>query len=160
MGGDGQPPGPASRGNAPMNGSIDAVPRNYNAAADMIKRNLAAGRGDKAAYIDDRGSLTAMASSPSGSSAAATRCAPRAPTRRAHPPVPARHDRLADRFPGRDQGRHRAGSGQHDADRVRLWIHARRQPGPAAHRLGRALPKFAKADRACRTLRHVIVSGR
>jgi benzoate-CoA ligase len=31
------------------------IPRRYNAAADLIGRNLAAGRGDKLAYIDDYG---------------------------------------------------------------------------------------------------------
>ncbi len=34
------------------------IPRNYNAAADLIGRNLAAGRGAKAAYIDDAGQLS------------------------------------------------------------------------------------------------------
>ncbi len=34
------------------------IPRNYNAAADLIGRNLAAGRGDKTAFIDDRGSVS------------------------------------------------------------------------------------------------------
>lgn len=34
------------------------VPRDYNAAYDLIDRNLRAGRGSKAAYIDDRGSYT------------------------------------------------------------------------------------------------------
>src|SRR4051812_25804662 len=29
--------------------------RNYNAAQDLIERNLAAGRGEKTAYIDDAG---------------------------------------------------------------------------------------------------------
>jgi acyl-coenzyme A synthetase/AMP-(fatty) acid ligase len=41
-----------------MNASIDAVPRDYNFAADILKRNLDAGRGDKTAYIDHRGSIT------------------------------------------------------------------------------------------------------
>jgi benzoate-CoA ligase len=41
-----------------MNASSDAVPRDYNFAADILKRNLDAGRGDKAAYIDHRGSYT------------------------------------------------------------------------------------------------------
>jgi len=35
-----------------------AIPRTYNAAADLIGRNLAAGRGDKIAYLDDYGSCT------------------------------------------------------------------------------------------------------
>ncbi|HEU5177853.1 MAG TPA: AMP-binding protein, partial [Burkholderiales bacterium] len=34
------------------------IPREYNAAADLIGRNLAAGRGAKVAYIDDSGSCT------------------------------------------------------------------------------------------------------
>ena len=34
------------------------IPRDYNAAYDLIERNLAAGRGDKLAYIDDKGSYT------------------------------------------------------------------------------------------------------
>ncbi len=35
-----------------------AIPRNYNFAADILERNLAAGRAGKAAYIDPRGSWT------------------------------------------------------------------------------------------------------
>ncbi len=35
-----------------------ALPQDYNAAADLIGRNLAAGRADKAAFIDDRGTIT------------------------------------------------------------------------------------------------------
>ena len=34
------------------------IPRDYNAAADLIERNLAAGRGGKVAYIDDAGQTT------------------------------------------------------------------------------------------------------
>ena len=34
------------------------VPRDYNAAHDLIERNLAAGRGAKTAYIDDAGATT------------------------------------------------------------------------------------------------------
>jgi benzoate-CoA ligase len=34
------------------------IPREYNAAVDLIGRNLAAGRGGKTAYIDDSGSCT------------------------------------------------------------------------------------------------------
>src|SRR6202521_4666297 len=41
-----------------MNAPIDAVPRNYNFAADILKRNLDAGRGEKVAYIDHRGSYS------------------------------------------------------------------------------------------------------
>src|SRR3982750_2762147 len=35
-----------------------AVPRNYNYSADIIDRNLKAGRADKPAYIDPRGTWT------------------------------------------------------------------------------------------------------
>src|ERR1700693_3623592 len=35
-----------------------AIPRNFNAAHDLLERNLRAGRGDKLAYIDDRGRYT------------------------------------------------------------------------------------------------------
>jgi benzoate-CoA ligase len=34
------------------------IPRDYNAAVDLVERNLAAGRGDKVAFIDDRGRYT------------------------------------------------------------------------------------------------------
>jgi benzoate-CoA ligase len=34
------------------------IPRNFNAAADLIERNLAAGRGGKVAFIDDQGQCT------------------------------------------------------------------------------------------------------
>ena len=33
------------------------LPRDYNAAVDLIGRNLAAGRGGKTAFIDDAGHL-------------------------------------------------------------------------------------------------------
>jgi benzoate-CoA ligase len=34
------------------------IPRNYNAAADLVERNLKAGRGAKVAYVDDAGKCT------------------------------------------------------------------------------------------------------
>ncbi len=37
---------------------VTALPARYNAATDLLGRNLAAGRGDKIAYIDDTGTLT------------------------------------------------------------------------------------------------------
>jgi benzoate-CoA ligase len=37
---------------------VDAIPRDYNFAAAILKRNLDAGRGEKIAYIDPRGSWT------------------------------------------------------------------------------------------------------
>jgi benzoate-CoA ligase len=38
--------------------SADAIPRDYNFAADILKRNLDAGRADKLAYVDQRGGCT------------------------------------------------------------------------------------------------------
>jgi benzoate-CoA ligase len=38
--------------------SADAVPRDYNFAADILKRNLDLGRADKLAYVDQRGGYT------------------------------------------------------------------------------------------------------
>src|ERR1700691_5935926 len=43
---------------APPSASADAIPRDYNFAADILARNLDAGRGGKAAYIDHRGSYS------------------------------------------------------------------------------------------------------
>jgi benzoate-CoA ligase family protein len=46
----------------PDSGVVDtssaAIPRRYNFADDMLRRNLAAGRADKTAYIDPRGTWT------------------------------------------------------------------------------------------------------
>src|SRR5690349_24788628 len=39
-------------------GAVGAVPRDYNFAADVLKRNLDAGRAGKPAYIDVRGTHT------------------------------------------------------------------------------------------------------
>src|SRR5204862_1883152 len=38
--------------------AIEAIPRSYNFAADIIERNLKAGRAGKPVYIDPRGSWT------------------------------------------------------------------------------------------------------
>jgi benzoate-CoA ligase len=46
------PPSAASPQPAPVR---DAIPRQYNFAADILSRNLAAGRADKPAFIDSRG---------------------------------------------------------------------------------------------------------
>src|ERR1700727_897644 len=37
---------------------LEAIPREYNFAADILKRNLDAGRAGKTAFIDHRGSFT------------------------------------------------------------------------------------------------------
>jgi len=41
-----------------MSAPADTIPREYNFAADILKRNLDAGRGDKIAYIDHQGSYS------------------------------------------------------------------------------------------------------
>src|SRR5581483_2144626 len=38
--------------------ALGAIPRQYNFAADILERNLSAGRADKPAYIDPRGTWT------------------------------------------------------------------------------------------------------
>jgi benzoate-CoA ligase len=43
---------------APAPTALGTVPRNYNFAADMIERNLKAGRANKPAFIDPRGTWT------------------------------------------------------------------------------------------------------
>ena len=41
-----------------MSSTVGAIPRDYNFAADILKRNLDAGRGNKTAFIDQRGSYS------------------------------------------------------------------------------------------------------
>ncbi len=38
--------------------AVGAIPRQYNFAADILARNLKAGRADKPAFIDPRGTWT------------------------------------------------------------------------------------------------------
>src|SRR5215475_6724394 len=38
--------------------AVEAIPRSYNFAADILERNLKAGRADKVAFIDPRGTWT------------------------------------------------------------------------------------------------------
>ena len=47
-----------SSANHSMSPPIVDIPRRYNAAYDLIERNLQAGRGDKVAFIDDHGEYT------------------------------------------------------------------------------------------------------
>ena len=42
----------------PTRDPVGAIPRNYNYAADILDRNLKAGRADRSAYIDPRGTWT------------------------------------------------------------------------------------------------------
>ena len=54
---------------------VGSIPRDYNFAADVLQRNLAAGRADKPAYIDAQAHAHLSASSPTGSRVSAPRCA-------------------------------------------------------------------------------------
>jgi benzoate-CoA ligase family protein len=47
-----------ARTEAPIHDPVGAVPRDYNFAADMIERNLKAGRANRPAFIDPRGTWT------------------------------------------------------------------------------------------------------
>src|SRR6188508_2477620 len=47
-----------ARAEAPTPTAVGAVPRNYNFAADILDRNLKAGRAGKPAFIDPRGTWT------------------------------------------------------------------------------------------------------
>jgi hypothetical protein len=47
-----------AKAEAPVPTPVGAIPRNYNFAADILDRNLKAGRADKPAFIDPRGTWT------------------------------------------------------------------------------------------------------
>ena len=96
---------------------IDAIPRDYNFAASILKHNLDAGRGEKIAYIDPRGSWTYrdLAARVDSFGRALRALDIRREERVSH--LPSRQHRLADRLPRRDQGRRGPGSRQHAADR-------------------------------------------
>ena len=47
-----------AKAEAPAPTSVGAIPRNYNFAADILDRNLKAGRANKPAFIDPRGTWT------------------------------------------------------------------------------------------------------
>ena len=123
------------------------VPRDYNAAHDLIERNLAAGRAGKAAFVDDRGTYTygdlAQRVEPLRQCAAEPGCRARG----ARPALPSRHHRFSVGVPGRDQGRNRPGRREHAADHQGLRVHAARQPRRHAARLGGALSDVRAAHR-------------
>ena len=94
---------------------VVSIPRDYNAAHDLIERNLSAGRGDKVAFIDDQGSYTYAELGER-----VNRAAKRAGVAGIRDGVPgharpSRHDRFSGGFPRRDQGRHRTDCGQHSS---------------------------------------------
>ena len=108
----------------------------YNAAADLIERNLAAGRGAKTAFIDDRGALQLCRARRAGEPVCQWHAPARGSSGAADPALPARYDRLSDRLSRGDQGRGRAGRRQHPAVARRIRLHAGRQPGAGGRRVG------------------------
>jgi hypothetical protein len=105
-----------------------AISRDYNAAVDLIERNLKAGRGAKIAYYDDRGAYSygALAERVDRAANALPRFGPGAGAACAL--VPARRHRFPGNVPRRHQGRDRADCRQYLADRGRLRFHAAGQP--------------------------------
>ena len=103
----------------------------YNAAADLIERNLASGRGAKIAIIDDRGQYSYAE--------LAERVARFANVlrglglRREQRILLCLHDddRFSERLSRRDQGRDRASRGQHPARPGRIRLHADATAGRA-----------------------------
>ena len=129
-------------------GAVGAIPRDYNFAADVLQKNLDAGRAGKPAYIDAaRHAHLRPARRPRG--ALRRRAAgPRRQARRARADRAARHHRLADGVSRLPEGRHHCRAGQHAADRGRLPLHARRQPGQVPGRVGGAVSALREADQA------------
>src|SRR4029077_12264756 len=94
--------------------------RNYNAAVDMVDRNVAEGRGDKTAFIDPARRLTygelaervaraRAALAPRRADAGAAWASARRPPRDDH----ARHGRFPGVVLGRDPRRHHPDPAQH-----------------------------------------------
>ena len=131
------------------------IPRNYNAADDLVDGNLKAGRARqdrlhrRCRPVHLR--RTRRAREPLRQPPAVAGPADGGP----HPHRDARFHRLAGRLPRRDQGRHRAGRGQHAAHAEGLRVHALRQPRqgaarlPAAEAAIRFLPFEAAVSEAC-----------
>ena len=108
------------------------IPRLYNAACDLLERNLGAGRGDKLAYIDDRGRFSYGGARAGVSIAPPTRCSPSgSAARAARAARPARQDRFPGGVSRRDQGGHRPGRRQHAARRADYRVHAGATAAPA-----------------------------
>jgi hypothetical protein len=111
------------------------VPRDYNAAHDLIERNLAADRGAKIAYIDDAGETTyaQLAERVDRFASGLTALG----LDMEHRVMIAMLDTIdwPVAFSRRNQGRHRAGRGEHAAHDERIRVHALGQPGARARRV-------------------------
>ena len=137
-----------------------AIPRDYNFAADILKRNLDAGRGNKLAYIDRQRPLHLCGTRRAGRSLRPCAALARHPPRGAHPHLSPRQHRLADRLPRRDQGRRRARFPVNTLMTETDYRFMLRDSRARLLVVSEALfAKFADAIRESDDLEHVIVSG-
>ena len=115
-----------------------SYPRIYNAAVDMVDRNVAEGRASKPVFIDPNETLTygelRGPLQPHGQSARHL-CHP---ARSARGPAAAGYGRFSRGVLGRDQGWRRPGRPQHAADGRAVHLHPGRQPRQGAVHLGAA----------------------
>ena len=112
------------------------------------KRNLDAGRANKPAYIDARGTYDLWPARRPGGALRRRAARPRRQARGARADGAHRHHRLADRVSRLPQGRHHRGAGQHAADRGRLPLHAGRQPRQMPGGVGGAVSEIREAHQA------------
>ena len=134
-----------ARAESTMPTAVGAIPRDYNFAADILDRNLKAGRADKPAFIDPRGTWTYGQLADRVARFAASAARARRAARGARADRAARHHRLADRLSRLPQGRRRRRAGQHADDRGRLPLHAGRQPRARAGGVGGALSAIRRS---------------
>ena len=87
----------------------------YNAAADLIERNLEGRARRKDSFYRRSRRLQLCRARRPGEPVCQSRAPARHSSRAADPSLPARHDRFSDRLSRRDQGRGRSGRGQHPA---------------------------------------------
>ena len=125
---------------------IRPIPRDYNFAADILKRNLDAGRGNKLAYIDHRGqySYAALADRVDRFGQVLRSLG----IRREERVLICLLDTID--WPTAFLGAIKAGvvavPGQHADDRGRLPLHAQRFAGAGAGRLRSALRQIRRCD--------------
>ena len=129
-----------------------SYPRIYNAAVDMVDRNVAEGRGDKTAFIDPQRDADLWRAcrplQPHGQPARHLRCSTRVP----RCPAAAGYRRFSRRVLGRHQGRRRAGVPQYAADERAVRLHPRRQPRQGAIHLGAAASRScSRSSASCRS---------
>ena len=127
---------------------VGAIPREYNFAADILDRNLKAGRANKPAFIDPRGSVDLRPARRPRRAVRRARCA-RSGVQREERILICLLDTIdwPTAFLGALKAGRGRGAGQHADDRGRLPLHAGRQPRAHAGGVGRALSEVRQADR-------------